>query len=217
MKAIPSRAFGLRLTVLTLLALLWAAPRAAAADDEPSEPSPNKKPEPEETSLDHRYQFGAAVRLGSGYRVIAPYEKEFCGQADKSVCGGMYPLYLEISPSFGITGALEVLIDFRLPLDAPDYTGTKGFFFSPGIKYYTSPESLFKFYLTGQVVFEFQSVDHRGAADLASFDFGVRSAMGLQFDLLRYVGLFAQAGVVFGFSRWFTFLADFAGGVQVRY
>ena len=51
----------------------------------------------------------------------------------------------------------------------------------------------------------------------ALFDFGIRSALGLQFDILRYVGLFAQGGVILGFNRWLTFTVDFSGGVQVRY
>jgi len=52
---------------------------------------------------------------------------------------------------------------------------------------------------------------------IKSFDVGIRSALGIQFDLLRYVGLYAQAGLILGFSRWLSFLVDFGGRLQVRY
>jgi hypothetical protein len=214
---------------LVLSSLLFGLAAPALAADEPatpgepaapSEPTAAAQPKPAAAeSLSHKYQFGAAVRFGSGYRAIAPRNDEFCGEFDdegeaKSICGDVYPLWLEISPSFGITASLEALVDFRIFLDEPDFTGSKGFFVAPGIKYYTDPEDLFKFFLTAQVVLESQD-QPEGGPD--SFDFGLRSALGLHFDLLRYLGLYAQAGIVFGFTRWISFVADFGGGVQVRY
>jgi len=212
-------------TAAAIMAIALTSPAFGAdeptAPTEPSAPASNKPAAAAATSdLSHKYQFGVAVRMGSGYRVIAPYQEEDCGELDdqgnkKSVCGGMYPLWLEVSPSFGITSTLEVLVDIRIPLDKPSFTNSKGFFVAPGIKYFTDPESAFKFFLTAQIVFESQS--QSGNAGLASFDFGVRSALGVQIDLVRYVGLYAQAGLIFGFNRWMSFLIDFGGGLQVRY
>lgn len=189
---------------------------APPAGEEPSKPAaaaPQAQPTSPET-LDHRYQVGLGFRLGTGYRVIMPYNEEFCGKADKSVCGGRQPFWIEISPSFGVTESLEVLADIRLFLEE-DFTTSKGFFVSPGIKYYTDPESIFKFFATGQLVFESQ--DQMAGSGLSSFDFGLRSALGLQFDFMRYVGLYAQGGIIIGFKRWLTFVVDGGGGIQIRY
>ena len=159
-----------------------------------------------------------AVRAGSGYRVIVPYNQEFCGsKTDKgensSACGGRLRTWLEISPSFGVTSGLEVLVDLRFYLE-PDAIPpfSREFFVAPGIKYYTDPESWFKFFATGQVILDYQSVDQ-----VSSFDVGLRSALGLHFDIMRYLGLFVQGGVDLAFKRWLTFTVDFGAGIQGRY
>ena len=182
--------------------------------EEPSQPE-EKKPQAATTaSLGHRYQFGLGVRAGTGYRVIMPYHEESCGQEDKSVCGSRQPFWLEISPSFGFTRSLELLVDVRLFLEE-DFTNSRGLFVAPGIKYYTDAEDLFKMYFTGQLVLESQKqIQNSG---LTSFDIGVRSVLGIQFDILRYVGLFAQGGIIIGLKRWLTFVVDVAAGVQIRY
>ncbi|MCC6750866.1 MAG: hypothetical protein IT371_24625 [Deltaproteobacteria bacterium] len=204
---------------LLLLTGLLASSPAAYAGDEPSKATPPEGAAPARKGLSHKYQVGLGVRVGSGYRIVAPYHEEFCGDKDdkgtpKSVCGGMYPFWIEFSPSFGITSSWEVFVDFRLPLATPRFSDARGFFLSPGLKYYTDPDGLFKMFLTFQPVFEFQG---QATAGLANFDFGVRSVLGVNFDVLRYLGLYAQAGVILGFTRWLTFTADFGGGIQVRY
>lgn len=183
---------------------------------EPSKPADKPPQEAKSDSLDHRFQLGLAVRVGTGYKVVMPYHEEFCGQEDKSVCGHRQPVWLELSPSFGITRSLELLVDVRINLEDDPAAAGKGFFISPGIKYYIDPESWFKFYATGQLVLESQDQLSRNGG-LSAFDFGIRSALGVHFDIVRYVGLYAQGGIILAFKRWLTFVVDFAGGVQVRY
>jgi hypothetical protein len=197
-----------------------------ALAQEPSKPAPAAEPtKPKEEAraaakkgLSHKYQVGVGVRAGTGYRIIAPYHEEFCGDrkddgGNKSVCGSRQKVWLELSPSFGVTSSLELLVDVRLYLEE-DFTKTKAFWIAPGIKYYTDPDSIFKFFASGQLVFENQDM---GSGGPKSFDFGIRSALGLQFDILRYVGLYVQGGVTIAFLRWLTFTVDGGGGVQVRY
>jgi hypothetical protein len=202
-------------------------PRAPAGPAKPAEPGkpvePTKPPDKAQSKpLNHRFQFGLAVRAGTGYRVIAPYHDEFCGEManateKKAVCGSRQRAWLELSPSFGITRSLELLVDVRFYLEE-DWTGTRAYFFAPGIKYYTDPDGLFKFFATFQVGFETQDYSgHPQAATVSNFDVAIRSAFGVHFDLIRHVGLFAQGGVILGMSRWLTFVADFAGGVQGRF
>ena len=182
-------------------------------DDEDEEPPPGQ-------SRNHRFQVGLAVRAGTGYKTIAPYEDgQFCGEDDKRVCGDRQPVWLEISPSFGITKSLELLIDVRFTLE-DDFADTKAFFISPGIKYYATPHGIFKFFASGQLVFNYQDMEQStNLKDLGlnSFDFGIRSSLGLQFDVHKNFGFYIQGGVIFGFVRWLTFTVDGGGGIQVRY
>jgi hypothetical protein len=211
------------LTLTCCLAFIFtgisAPARAAGGSGEPSKPEAQAPPaQTVTTTLDHRFQVGLGVRVGTGYRVIAPYDKEFCGEKDdsgnpKSVCGQRLPFFLELSPSFGITTSLELLVDIRLYLEE-DFTGTNAFFVAPGLKYYMDPESWFKFYGTAQIVFENQE---QLSDNIPSFDIGGRFALGVHFDIVRYVGLYVQGGIIGSFNRWLSFVVDFAGGLQVRY
>jgi hypothetical protein len=220
-------AAGAVVLALSSSVVAWAQeptpPAGPAKPAEPGKPAePTKAPDKAQSKpLNHRFQFGLAVRAGTGYRVIAPYHDEFCGDLTekgekKAVCGSRQRAWLELSPSFGITRSLELLVDVRFYLEE-DWTGTRAYFFSPGIKYYTDPDGLFKFFATFQVVFETQDYSGSPASTVSNFDVGIRSAFGVHFDLVRYVGLFAQGGVILGMSRWLTFVADFAGGVQGRF
>ncbi len=192
---------------------------AKEEEEEDDEEEDDEEPPPGQ-SKSHRYQFGLAVRAGTGYKTIAPYEDgQFCGNEGKRVCGDRQPLWLEVSPSFGITKSLEVLIDVRFRLE-DDFADTKGFFISPGLKYYATPHGVFKFFASGQLVFDYQDMqesDKLKNVGLASFDFGIRSALGIQFDVHKHFGFYLQGGVIFGFVRWLTFTVDGGGGIQVRY
>lgn len=208
------------LSTFTTLLLLFGYSIALAQSDEPTAPPTTPEPaaRPEERStLSHKYQFGASVRGGTGFRMIVPYGDKFCGKGavtdPDSVCTARYPGFLEISPSFGVSNSIELFVDLRLLMENPDFTGAKGFFVSPGFKFYSDPESLFKLFMTAQLVFESQSQ----AANVQSFDFGARGVIGAQFDVLRYVGIYIQGGLVAGFTRWLSLTVDAAGGVQLRY
>jgi hypothetical protein len=205
----------MRALAVAMVLLLLDAAQAAEPSPQPTRGAASP---PRPVSLSHKYQVGLALRSGSGYRVIAPYHEEFCGEktstgANKSVCGGRLRTWLEISPSFGVTAGLELLVDLRFYLES-DLADTRGLFVAPGIKYYTDAESWFKFFATGQLVLEHQDLS---SASVSNFDVGLRSALGLHFDVLRYLGFFVQGGVNLAFKRWLTFVVDFGAGIQGRY
>jgi len=171
-------------------------------DDDDEEEYEDEEPPPG-MSKAHLYQLGLAVRAGTGYKTVAPYsEGQHCGEVnengkDKRVCGDRQPVWLEISPSFGITKSLEILIDVRLTLE-DDFADTKGFYISPGIKYYATPHGVFKFFASGQLVFDYQDMEESTKlkdVGLASFDFGIRSALGIQFDVHKNFGFYLQGGI----------------------
>src|SRR5512132_2572398 len=72
----------------------------------------------------HLRQFGLYVQPGIGYRVLFPYNSEFCGQMNKSVCVGRSPIFLEVGANYGVTRSLELIADVRL--------GVEGDFVPPG-------------------------------------------------------------------------------------
>jgi len=204
---------------LSLLALggveAHAAPGERPGKDFYPSQGHGKGPSSGRTPLHHRHQFGLGFRAGTGYRVIAPYsEGQDCGEAGERVCDGRQPAWLELSPCFGVSKSLEILVDLRIGLE-DDFTPSKDFFVAPGIKYYANAESWFKIYTTAQLVLDTQ--EQPPNSGMSSFDLGVRSALGIQFDVHHAVGLFVQGGILFGFLRHLNFTVDFAGGIQVRY
>jgi hypothetical protein len=169
--------------------------------------------EPAAPSLDHLHQFGLSFAAGVGFRVIFPYDDgQFCGEM-KRVCTNRLPAFLELAAAFGVSRSLDVIADFRFAAEE-DFTKSHDFFFAPGVKYFFDPETAWKLYATLQLVFDSQEQAQSG---LDSFDFGVRNANGLQYEPLRYLGVFAQVGETLGFVRWLRFELDFAGGVQGRF
>lgn len=193
--------------------------------DEPAAISTPQKAEvkaaPVEEKYDHRFQFGLGLRSGTGFRAIVPYHEENCGElkadgTNKDVCSSRQPVWLEISPSFGLTEGLELLVDLRLSLEE-DFSKSRPLYFAPGVKYYPDAEEMFKFFIAGQMVFEIAEQDAAKNPDLTNFDMAMRAVLGVQLDVLRYLGFYLQGGTMLGFNRWLTVTADFAAGVQGRY
>jgi hypothetical protein len=169
---------------------------------------------PAAESLSHRLQLGVSLAPGVGYRVIFPYsDGQFCGTAGKRVCTSHLPAFLELEAAFGVSTSVDLIADFRFGAES-DFNTQHDFFFAPGIKYYVDAERAFKLYTTFQLVFD--SEDQPGS-NVDSFDFALRNANGLQYEFLRYLGLFAQFGETLGVVRWLRFELDFAGGVQGRF
>src|SRR5262249_9541683 len=111
------------------------------------------------------------------------------------------------------THALDLIADLRFGIES-DFTTTNDFFFAPGIKYFIDPDRIVKLFATFQVVFD--SEDQK-APSLGSFDFALRNANGLQYEMWRNFGLFVQFGETLGFVRWLRIELDFAGGIQGRF
>jgi hypothetical protein len=164
--------------------------------------------------LTHLHQMGLSMNAGSGFRFIVPYEDGLpCGEAGKRVCISHVRAFLELGLSYGVATSLDVIADFRFGLES-DFTTTTDFHFAPGVKYFMDPEGPLKFYATGQLVFDNED---QMTTRVSSFDFGLRNADGVQYEIGRYFGVFAQFGDTLGFVRWLRIELDFAGGVQGRF
>ena len=185
-----------------------------------------------DVSYDHRGQFGLHVQLGTGYRVLFPYEempRVYCGQSEddgdpRKVCTGRSPFFVELGLSYGITSGLEVIADMRFGLETDFRRPTGGdapraLVLAPGIKVYIDDEGSTKFFSTLQAAFDFTSFDSAfaGTSDTSGTDIGVRNVNGVLIDLHRAFGVYFHFGETIGFARWLRFEMDAGLGIQGRY
>src|SRR5438128_7038543 len=100
---------------LLALALL---PVAAHADDAPAPPKEPAK----EVDHSHRLQFGVAVTVGSGYRVLFKYDTAgTCGDPGHATCYGRVPTWLDLKAFFGVSRYIDLVVEQRFGLES-DFT-----------------------------------------------------------------------------------------------
>jgi hypothetical protein len=119
---------------------------------------------------------------------------------------------MDFQGSFGVTRGLAVIVDFRLGLEQ-DFTHSRPLALAPGIKYYIDAEDRLKFFITLQLAIDFTGQ----LPDVPRTDFGVRNAVGLQFDVHRMFGFWLQLGDTLAFRRYFRFELDAALGLELRF
>jgi hypothetical protein len=173
----------------------------------------------------HKGQFGLSAQGGLGFRFIAPYDEEYCGQIsndgtgdNKAVCSGLSPITLDLGASYGVSRSLELLLEVRLGLErdfaASEVSADEGprqIAFAPGLKIYIRDAGLTKFFSSLQVVIDTTDYEQVGGTD-----FGIRNVNGLQFDFHRTTGVYFYVGETLAFSRWFRFEMDAGVGIQLR-
>lgn len=177
----------------------------------------------------HHFQGGIGVLVGTGYFFELPYANRSCTQVEDGVptagtnCQGMSPLFIDFQGSFGVTDGLEVLVEFRLGLleqylqNAPntdegritDQDPTRPMAFGVGVRYYTDPLGMFKFFVGALV-----DIDFTPSVDV---DVTVRPMVGFQVDFIRWVGVFLQVSPTISFIRSLRFAFDGGGGLQFRF
>ena len=179
----------------------------------------------DDTPKDHHKQIGVGLQIPLGFRLIAPYDGEWCGQegenenANAEVCLGRTPVTFDFEFAYGVKPNLEVLLEVRLGLER-DFGATTGmtdngprlFHWSPGVKFYFSEAKTSKLFSTAQVVF-----DHTSYDQVEGFEFALRNVNGLQFDLHPSYGLYVFVGEEMAFRRWFSLAVEAGLGIQGRY
>src|SRR5438045_2721403 len=73
-----------------------------------------------EKAYRHGGQLKIYSQVGSGYRLIFPFNKgDYCGDtSSSSSCKDFEPFWIELGVGYGITDSLEILTDVRLGLGA---------------------------------------------------------------------------------------------------
>jgi hypothetical protein len=188
----------------------------AQAQGTPVTPTAPERP----PRLDHRHQTGVAILPGIGYRVIVPYEQhKTCGSKpgdeSRAVCTSALPFFLDVQASFGLTGRVDLLVDFRFGVAKDALPGVgRQFALAPGVRFWLDQDVQLKFFTTIQAVYDSTRQNQVGISDS---DFALRNANGLMYDPIRNVGFYFQFGETIGFRRWFRIELDLGLGVQVRF
>jgi hypothetical protein len=218
----PCYRAGMKLSwpTLALLAITAVAPPGLAhADDD------------ETRTFSHQGQIGVHLQVASGFRVLFPYDEQYCGQIDKSVCTGRSPTFLDAGITYGISHGLELLFEVHLGLEE-DFDGQTGtpagprpFGYGAGLRFYVDPDGKLKFFSSIEGYLETTdyskttatAVNGNPVAVDSAADFGLKNVNGLIFDFHRTFGLYAHFGETATFANWLRFELHAGLGVQARF
>ncbi|MDD5309578.1 MAG: hypothetical protein PHU25_19850 [Deltaproteobacteria bacterium] len=232
-----------------LVALLFAAPLAAQQEGSDAEDeaflsgettetqaaAPTTKPEeraaPEakpvegqakERPRDHAVQGFVNVYAGTGWYMVAPYDKndedKACSErkpddsgqlAGDPVCTGRSGVTLDILGGYGVLPGFEVFVMFRQGLESPALARPRGEQIGAGVKIYSPSDGLFKIGFGVAPLFDFSG----RKADLG-YDFVVHVPIQAQFDFVPWFGAYVQVAPNISFIT--EFRLDITGGLGVQ-
>jgi len=205
-------------------ALLAGSARSARADDDDDDDGATSK-------TAHTGQFGLSAQIGTGYRVLFPYNEEYCGQTDdtggrKSVCTGRSPMFLDLGISYGLNYKIELLASLRLGLERDfgeaGVDGPRARGFAAGVRIFVESDGVLKFFSTIEGVvdttdYSKTTLGGNGTGVSDGTDFGVRNVNALELDLHRTFGIYAHFGETATFVNWLHFALEAGIGAQVRF
>ncbi len=215
-----------RILLLAMLAWSSMAGIARAQDATPSDPNPAPHPSAEEEApgtdvdgtaeLSHKYQVGLRVGAGMPFIFAVKYgDGPVCStNPGETFCRGFGTPLMDVELSFGITDGAEVSFLTRFGLTEDDVTSSHPVLLGLGIRGYNSPFDAFSVFFGARVILDLTSSNIAGWTNV---DFGLRGEFGLQYDFLRYIGIYTQLGVSLAFLRAFAVTIDLTGGFQVRF
>ena len=123
--------------------------------------------------------------------------------------------------SFGVTTDLEITAMFRYGVIPTEPTEESQLIAGLGIRSLLMPEDVFKLFLGARVILDFTPegvlATSPFAGEWGDVDLGVRGEFGLQVDVFRYMGIYAQIGVNILFLRAFGIWGDAQAGLQARF
>jgi opacity protein-like surface antigen len=207
-------------------------PASKAADESKDEAASKTadKPAAKDTYV-HGRQFGLRVGLVGGYNMVFRYEQSpLCSPYDTSkslkdqqkFCGHGAPLALEFAASYAVLDFLEPYLFMRLGLSGEKQTDTLPIkVLGAGVRIYTMSDSAFKIFIEPALAYEFEgsagTVSYPGYNPQYKKDLLIHLAAGPQFDVARYVGFYAHAGLTTGVLRALHTQLELQGGVQARF
>lgn len=227
--------------LITALLLLPVPAQAQETDEEFLSGGATEEPEPEgETSpkpaaeageeadegeethdRDHYFQGFVNLTFGTGWYLVAPYNKndedEACsevtmdqGEPDGDpVCFGRSTMHLDILGGFAPLSGFEVFLMTRLGMESPTRARDQSRWIGAGIKKYTPEEGLFKIGIGIAPLFSFSGTN----VDL-SYDFVIHVPIAFHFDFVKWFGAYLQIAPNISFVS--EFRLDISGGIGVQ-
>ena len=175
---------------------------------------------------DHSKQGFVSIMPGTGYFLVAPYDKDPLNKRCKNseddpvnegepVCSGRSGWHLDMLGGYGLKPGLELLLMFRLGLERPDSDGLlnqpKARQLGAGIKVYNPKDGLFKIGFGAVLLVDFS--DHGARAGRRN-DLIVHVPIQAQFDLMPWLGPYIQIAPNISFIS--EFRLEFTGGIGIQ-
>jgi hypothetical protein len=194
-----------------------------AEEDEPEvEEGSTEEDAAEEHDRDHYFQGFVNLTFGTGWFLVAPYNKnepdEACSElkpnsqgemVGDAVCQGRSTLHLDILGGFAPLSGFEVFIMTRQGLESPTRARDQSRWIGAGIKKYTPGEGLFKIGIGVAPLFAFSGTD----VDV-SYDFVLHVPIVFHFDFVKWFGAYLQLAPNISFAT--EFRLDISGGIGVQ-
>ena len=175
---------------------------------------------------DHAKQGFVSIMPGTGYFLVAPYDKDALnrrcqnsednpGPEGEPVCSGRSGWHLDMSAGYGLKPGLELFLLFRLGLERPDNDGLlnqpKARQLGLGVKIYSPKDGFFKIGFGAALLVDFS--DHGPAAGVRN-DLVIHVPIQAQFDIFPWFGPYAQISPNISFIS--EFRLEFTGGIGVQ-
>ncbi len=211
---------------------------SAAADDEPGDAEPRLIGDPATAAAPpagglrghHQGQFGLGLSLVSGARFITTYDSDrFCGEratvgdggGNAAYCFGRIPMALDASLSYGLSPAIELMLDVRIGLER-DFgttaatTGPRLRHYAPGVRFFLGGKGQVNFFSTAQLAID--ATDYQDlSGDSLGAEIKLRNANGMQVDFHDAYGVYLYFAEEVAFRRWLEVGVEFGAGIQARY
>jgi len=177
---------------------------------------------------DHDKQGFVDVLFGTGFYLVAPKDKNdpehMCGHSEEeegegtALCTGRSAMHLEFLGGYGVLPRFEVFAIFRLGVESPEPGRVAQRQLGAGVKVYSPKDGLFKIGIGVAPLFDFSKhVDINGGKADLGYDFIIHVPIDFQFDIVRWVGVYAQIAPNVSFLTEFRFDIAFGLGVQARF
>jgi hypothetical protein len=216
-----------RVTIALIPLAVALAAGAARAEGEGPAAAADAKGGDLRLKRDHDEQGFVNLLFGTGFYLVAPKDKNDperqCGISDEdnggeALCVGRSAMHLEFLGGYGVLPRFEVFAIFRLGVEpaAPGRVSQRQL--GAGVKVYSPRDGLFKIGIGIAPLFDFSKhadIDGHGA-DLG-YDFIIHVPIDFQFDIVRWVGVYAQLAPNVSFITEFRFDIALGLGVQGRF
>ena len=179
-----------------------------------------EEPVPPRSMSDRRHERQFYVRIGSGINFLFALrfkdgpECEAPSADPEEFCRRVSEPFLDLEVGYGVSSKLEIALFANLMLTDDPAADSKPRSFGLGLRGYTSEDALAKGFFGVRLLFD---VTPSERPRWQTFDVGLRGEVGVQFDPIRWMGIFISGAATIRFLRGFYLLPELGGGLQFRF